>query len=214
MEDDIEVEGINIKEARADIAAGVKALRELYNHDSACRDWNHWSAAIRGLRGLRSLCWFDAGTTDMKSQNYRDAMGIQLAMKKNAAYAEIPKDTRHFMYLLCDHIEEIDDWYGSLPIDERLRWKHPQSIAKHCPPELLGSDRPGERTKRKAKKKKKRGSSFEEDRLRKLLVYLVEKYVRPVDPKEAADLLEQIWAGDLNDELDDIYTPDSAEKIQ
>src|SRR5262249_10809100 len=112
MEDDNEVEAINLEETRADIAAGAKALRDLHNH--VADDWNRWSAAIRGLRGLRNLCWHDIGTTDMRTQAYRDAMGAQLTHKKNAAYAEIPKDTRSYMYQLCDHIEEVDEWYASL----------------------------------------------------------------------------------------------------
>ena len=207
MEDDNEVEAINLEETRADIAAGAKALRDLHNH--VADDWNRWSAAIRGLRGLRNLCWHDIGTTDMRTQAYRDAMGAQLTHKKNAAYAEIPKDTRSYMYQLCDHIEEVDEWYASLPMDERLRWKHPQSIAKHCPPELLGGETKKAKAKAKKKATKKKRSTIEEDRLRKLLLDVVEKYVQPVDPVEAANLRDQIWASDPSDELDDLYAPDA-----
>jgi hypothetical protein len=135
LEHDDDLESIDKKAAETDITLGARALEGLINH--AGDDWTRWEAVIRGWRALRSLAYIRAQTTDMASQVYRDAMSYLLSLKKHAIYDRLDKPTRSFMYKLCDHLEEISLWYAGLPAADKMRWKHPQAIAKHCPAQFL-----------------------------------------------------------------------------
>jgi hypothetical protein len=103
---------------------------------------------------LQSLAFAEARTTDTRSHAYRDAMGNLLRRKAHAAYDQIDKPTRSFMSKLCDSIEDVDVWYGTLPASDRLKWKHPQAIAKHCPKRLLAGPGIGHNKLKKAVRKK------------------------------------------------------------
>jgi hypothetical protein len=183
---------IDAKEARADIAAGARALKELQK--TAGRNWtNGWSAVIRGWRGLRELAFKRSGSRETNTQAYRDAMSHFLGQAQNADYRGIPKETRSAMTRLIDHIDEIDGWYATLSVWDRERWTNPQTIVKHVPSHMLaghGSNTP--KPKRAAPKKRK--ASPEADSLREVLIYVITKYVMPVDPEDAKALLSKLYA--------------------
>jgi hypothetical protein len=80
-----------------DIATGAKAYEKLLR--SADQDWTNWSATIVGLRGLRSLAFDKAKTTNMKSQAFRSAMSDLLQLRKYSIYDQIKKQTRSDCYL-------------------------------------------------------------------------------------------------------------------
>jgi hypothetical protein len=207
MNNDIEHDDdfvIDKAEAEAEAAQGNRTLMKLVAH--ASDDWDSWSVVIAGWRALRSLAFARARTTNTKSQAYRDAMSELLRRKSHAAYDTIDKPTRSYMSRLCDNIEEINIWHAALPANDRLKWKHPQAIAKHCPKHLLAG---GQRGHNKPKRvgKKKTASSTEEDRLRKILVALIREFVMPANPQRADALLKLVYPGgeeDLDDDLDDI----------
>lgn len=98
---------------KRDAASGSKAIGELLKNAGV--DWSHWSRAILGLRGLRSLAFEKAGTNDMTRQAYRDAMSSLLSQRQYANYDKLDKQTRSACYRLMDRIEDIDAWYGELP---------------------------------------------------------------------------------------------------
>jgi hypothetical protein len=190
----------------ADIRAGAKALNELVHH--AQDDWNRWDAVIQGWRGLRSLAFEKAQTSNVMSQAYRDAMGDLLRLKKYAVYDQIDRPTRSVMSRMCDQIEEITLWVAALPAEDKLRWKHPQAVAKHCPPHLLAGGKGGNKPPRKMKVGKKKTSTLEEDRLRQVLILVINEFVAPVNPQRAAELLKLLYpATNPNDSIDGLLAP-------
>jgi hypothetical protein len=202
-----------IDKARAEAEAdkGNRTLVKLLNH--ASDDWASWSITIVGWRALHSLAFAKAHTTNTSSQAYRDAMGALLRKKSHAAYDQIDRPTRSYMSKLCDRIEDIDIWYGGLPATDRLKWKHPQAIAKHAPKHLLAGGLRGHNWP-KPTSKEKSTSPAEEDRLRALLIALIREFVAPMNQGRADALLAQVYpAGeqDLNDSLEGISDRDGDE---
>jgi hypothetical protein len=184
-----------------DIAAGAKAFQQLLKN--ATLDWTHWSATILGLRGLRSLAFEKVRSNKMTSQAYRDAMSSLLQLRKYSIYDQIDKQTRSDCYRLMDRLEEIDTWYASQTTTaEKLRWRHPTTIAKHCPKHLLSG---GMRGHNKPPKKgpKKPAVSVETERLKALLIVVIKRLAK-YEP-DALDLLDQIHATDPDDRVDDVY---------
>jgi hypothetical protein len=72
-------------------------------------------------------------TLTISSGHYRAELGVLLQQRKNSVYDQINKQTRSSMYKLMDRIEDIQEWYITLEANDQLRWKHPDSIVKHCP---------------------------------------------------------------------------------
>jgi hypothetical protein len=167
-------------------------LNELAQHRGD--DWTHWDLVIKGWRALRAIACNKAGTNNMASQAYRDAMGELLTLKKYAAYNSLDKQTRSNMYKLCDNIEEVTAWYFSDKVSDadRSRWKHPDTIAKHCPQNLLAGFGKNKPRAASGKPVKKRGSSAEEDRLRQLLLKAANA-LKPHNPSLAAELFENLY---------------------
>jgi hypothetical protein len=181
-----------------DIAAGAKAFTELLRN--AALDWTHWSATILGLRGLRSLAFAKAGNSNMKSQAYRDAMSSLLQLRKYSIYDQIDKQTRSDCYRLMDRLEDIDLWYANLPTQDKLRWRHPTTIAKHCPKHLIAG---GMRGHNRPSGKKKPAVTYETERLKALLIQVIKRLAKY--EANAMDLLDQIHAADPEDHADDLY---------
>lgn len=187
-----------------DIAAGAKMFGELLR--KAGDDWTRWSGTILALRGLRALAAEAAGTTNMKSQAHRDAMTALLRLRKHAIFTQMDNPTRSNCYRLMDHLEDIDEWYGELTRNEKMAWKHPTTIVKHCPKELLTGGMKGHNKPPKKKGPKKRKGNPEAETLRALLIRIIDKYVQPVDPGEAATLRAMLYPdpNDPDDGLDNL----------
>jgi hypothetical protein len=187
-----------------DIAAGAKAFQELLRNASLA--WTHWSATILGLRGLRALAFAKAGTTNMRSQAYRDAMGALLVLRKYSVYDQIDKQSRSDCYRLMDRLEDVDVWYSKLATDEKLKWKHPTTIAKHVPKEYLSG---GMRKHNVPAKVKKPAVTAETERLKALLIQVIKRLTK-YEP-DAIDLLDQIQPADPEDDIPD-FTSDELER--
>src|SRR5262245_14513258 len=95
------------------IAEGAKAFKEL--QQNAALDWTHWSATILGMRALRTLAFAKAGTTNMRSQAYRDAIQALLTLRRYSIFDQIDRQTRSDCYKLMDRLEDVDAWYGVCP---------------------------------------------------------------------------------------------------
>jgi hypothetical protein len=189
-----------------DIAVGARAFTALLKN--AGLDWSHWSEVIVGLRGLRSLAFAMAGTSKMSSQVYRDAMRGLLSLSKYSVYDQIKPQDRSDCYRLMDRLDEVDTWYAGLAADDKLRWKHPGAIAKHCPRQFLSG---GMRQHNHPPKsgQKKPAVTAETERLRALLIHVI-KRLAGYEPK-ALDLLDQIIPADPDDQIDDVHAEDEAE---
>ena len=135
----------------------------------------------------------------MKSQAYRDAMSALLTLRKYSIYDQIDKQTRSDCYRLMDRLEDIDLWYANLPTQDKLRWRHPTTIAKHCPKHLLSG---GMRGHNKPKGEKKPPVTYETERLKALLIQVIKRLVK-YEP-EARDLLDQVNPADPDDDIGDI----------
>ena len=187
------------KATQIEISEGAKAVASL--RKQAGQTWRSWSLVIRGLRGLRELAFSKTPSRDMKSYDYRMQMSRLLSKREYGVYEEIDKPTRSVIYKMMDHVDEIDDWYFGLDFHDQQRWTHPQTVAKHCPQNLLvglGHNKP-----KPGKGKKKKGSTAEEDRLRRLATRLIQELV-PFKP-EAAKYLDELHADDPDDQLEDLY---------
>jgi hypothetical protein len=188
-----------------DIVAGAKAYKQLVKN--AEEDWTRWSAIILGLRGLRSLAFEKAGTNNMQSQSYRNAMKGLLTLRKYMIYDQIDKQVRSVCYSLMDNLEQIDSWYSSLSKDEQLRWKHPASIVKHCPRHLVrGGMRGHNNPPRPAPRRP--AVSVETERLKALLIQVIKRLAR-YEPA-ALDLLDQLHLSAAEDRVDDLFTREQA----
>jgi hypothetical protein len=190
----------------ADIVAGARAFTKLLNH--AADDWTSWSITIIGLRGLRDLARAQAHTADIHSYAYRQAMSRLLQLRKYSVYDQIDKPTRSACYKLMDTVEDLSVWYAALPPADKLRWKHPQSIVKHAPRNLVeggkGHNRP------KAKGQKKPVTSAEIERLKALLIQVIKRLIK-YEP-DATDLLDQITPADPDDGVPDFGKPETKDK--
>jgi hypothetical protein len=203
-EDDENTAGAELDRAAIDhdIAEGAKAYQALLKN--ADLDWNYWFKTILGLRGLRALACARAGTANMQSQSYRDAMSYLLTLRKYSIYDQIQKQTRSDCYRLMNRLEDIDTWYSALPVDDKLRWKHPTTIAKHCPKQFLEG---GLRRHNKPPKTiKKPAVSAETERLKALLVQVIKRLAK-YEPA-ALDLLDQLHLSDPDDGVGDLGPPD------
>jgi hypothetical protein len=183
----------------ADIVAGARAFTKLLNH--AADDWTSWSITIIGLRGLRDLARAKAHTADIHSYAYRQAMSHLLQLRKYSVYDQIDKPTRSACYKLMDSLEEINVWYASQVPADKLRWKHPQSIVKHAPQNLIDGGR-GHNKPTKAKGQKKPVTSFEIERLKALLIQVIKRLIK-YEP-DAAELLDQLNPADPDDGIGDL----------
>jgi hypothetical protein len=180
----------------ADIVAGARAFSKLLNH--AADDWTSWSITIIGLRGLRDLARAQAHTADIQSYAYRQAMSHLLQLRKYSVYDQIDKPTRSACYKLMDSIDELMVWYATLPPAEKLRWKHPQSIVKHAPRNLVE----GGKGHNKPKNPRKPVTSAETERLKALLIRVIQRLIK-YEP-EAASLLDELNPPDPDDGVGDL----------
>jgi hypothetical protein len=199
----LDMDAINI-EIREGARAGEQLLRRA--NDS----WNSWSILIRGFGAMRDLAFSRAGVSDIASHAYRREIGALLELKKNSVYAQLlTKQTRSSAYKLIDSLEQVDLWYAALPAEDRLRWKHPDSIVKHCPTNLLQGGRGHNQPKRKAAGAKKKYDP-EIERLKALLLEVIRR-LAAYEPA-AVDLLSQVSVQgsadgpdpDLDDEVEDL----------
>lgn len=189
----------------ADIAAGARAYSQLMS--SAADDWTRWATTIVGFRALHSVAFDRAGTSDIKSYAYRQAMSSLLQSRKYSVYDQIDKPTRSMMYKLMDRIDEINIWHAGLPLGDQLRWKHPQSIMKHAPRHLVAGGAGGNLPK---PGKKKAMFSPEVERLKALLIQVIRRLIK-YEP-DAAELLEHLTPSDPDDSLDGIGAGHDAEE--
>lgn len=183
-----------------DIANGAREFKRLLKH--ATDEWSSWSAVIQGLRALRNLVFAQSRSNNINSQAYRQTMASLLGQRQYSIYDSIDKPTRSTCYKLMDSLEEIDVWYNTLSKPEQMRWKHPDSIAKHCPSQYVKRGKDGD--KAKAKGKKKKTVPAEVVRLRALLIKVIRRLM--VYEPEAVELLDQInLEGDPEDDVSEMF---------
>jgi hypothetical protein len=183
----------------AEITAGARAFTKLLHH--ASDDWTSWTIVITGLRALRDLAFANAHTTDMVSYDYRQEMGRLLRLKKYSVYDQMDKPTRSACYKLMDSLDEITAWYMSLPVENKLQWKHPKTILKYAPGNLIEGGRGGNRPPRINKaKNKKRFTTYREEQLMALVLQLIQLLMK-YEPETAAKMLDQVRGAFPADEV-------------
>jgi hypothetical protein len=196
-------QAIDMESVESEIAAGAKAYGKLLRH--AADDWNSWSIVIVGMRGLRNLAFAKSQTSDIASWHYRKALGDMLKLKKYSIYDQIGKQTRSVCYKLMDSVDEINVWYAGLSGEDKLKWKHPESIAKNCPKHLVDRGRGGNLPpKQTVKKLPKPLISAETERLKALLIQVIKRLAK--HEPDALELLDQIMPKEpeLDDSVEDI----------
>jgi hypothetical protein len=152
------------------------------------------------LRGLRDLARAQAHTADIQSYAYRQAMSHLLQLRKYSVYDQIDKPTRSACYKLMDAVDEISVWHAALPTADKLRWKHPQSIVKHAPRNLVEGGRGHNKPKQKNQKKPTGWAEIE--RLKALLIQVIKRLAK-YEP-DATELLDQVNPSDPDDGVGDL----------
>lgn len=193
---------VDKKALGAEAELGNKMLGELIKHVGD--DWDRWDGMIRGLRALVLLAQLEADTSDMKAQAYRDAMGRLLSLKKYANYASLTKQLRSDCYKLMGKIDEITLWYHAQPGDFKMRIKHPQGVIRYVPKTLLPTTGKLTGHNRPRPSKKPKPIDPEIERLRKMLIAVINEFVLPTAPVKAGLLLAKLHPADLDDPVDDI----------
>jgi hypothetical protein len=89
------------------------------------------------------------------------------------------------------------------PVEDKLRWKHAEAIAKHCPKFLVKGGM-GDNKPKKAKGPKKPQVTAETERLKVLLIQVIKRLAK--HEPDALELLDKIMPSEpeLNDDLEDI----------
>jgi hypothetical protein len=193
----------------ADAVEGAKALAYLFKH--ASDEWDRWEKIILGLRGLRDLAHHATGTRSRTDFAYRQEIARLLNMSKYAVYDRLSKQQRAACYKLMDYLDDISDWYygrgnfQGYPItaDDRLNWKSPETIVKHCPPQFLNGGE-SKRTKARPLRRPKAvppAYQAEIDRLRRLVVVASHRLIE--HGIAATDLLDQLQPPEL--ETDSVH---------
>jgi hypothetical protein len=193
---------IDMETAEAEIAAGARTLTELIQHSGD--DWDRWRITINGLRWLRDIARARAHTFNIRSQAYRDEMSKLLRLRKYSKYDLLPNTTRSACYKLMDSLDEISTWYAGLESSDKMKWKHPETIIKHCPAHYLDGGR-GHNKPKAAKGKKKPAGWAEIERLKALLIQVIKRLIK-YEP-DAAELLDQVTPSDPDDGLGDLADP-------
>jgi hypothetical protein len=175
------------KALEREASQGAKAYGELHKH--AGDDWNRWEAAIIGLAALRDMAFAATGTRNMRSQNYREAIGALMQRSKYMQYSMMSRTERSACYKLADHIHEVSAWYNALASAEKLAWKHPETLIKHVPPQFLAAD-PHHNEPKPNKPKKKKALSAEARALAALIMELIHRLAK-YEP-DALDMLPRV----------------------
>jgi len=149
---------------------------------------------------LRDLARAQAHTADIQSYAYRQAMSHLLQLRKYSVYDQIDKPTRSACYKLMDAVDEISVWHAALPTADKLRWKHPQSIVKHAPRNLVEGGRGHNKPKQKNQKKPTGWAEIE--RLKALLIQVIKRLAK-YEP-DATELLDQVNPSDPDDGVGDL----------
>ena len=188
----------------ADALFGCRMYAKLLNH--AADDFVvSWAGTIIGLRGLRDLARAQAHTADIRSYAYRQAMGDLLRLRKYSALAQMDKPTRSACYKLMDSIPELKVWYASLPAADQLRWKHPESIVKHAPRNLVDGGKGHNRPPKGRQGRRKAVSPIEYERLKAIAIQVIKRQIK--HEPEAVNLLDEVNPPDLPDDgVDDLYS--------
>jgi hypothetical protein len=174
-----------------DAEAGAEALSGLIRHVND--DWERWEVVVVGFRALRNLAFVRSGTNDIHAYAYRQEIGALLREPRWSIYSELKKQTRSACYKLMDNLDEISDWYRVQSLDDRLQWKSPKTIAKHCPSHLLSGGQRGHNARRAP------SATAEEQRLLREVIRLRGLLTEII-------LLQQVQPPDeLNDRVDDLF---------
>jgi hypothetical protein len=134
-------------------------------------------------------------------------MNSLLGLSKYSIYDQIEKQTRSDCYRLMDRLEDVDLWYSKLSTDDKLRWKHPSTIAKHVPREYLAGGM--RRHNQQPKGKRKPAIDAETERLKALLIQVIMRLVK--HEPECIDLLKQVHPSetDMEDDVPDFVGAES-----
>jgi hypothetical protein len=103
-----------------------------------------------------------------------------------------------------DRLDDIDAWYLSLPVEQKLRWRHPAAIVKHCPPQFVKGAMIGHNRPRRSAALRRPAVTAESERLKALLIKVIKRLIQ-YDPT-AVELLDQVQPPALDvDRVDDLF---------
>jgi hypothetical protein len=87
--------------------------------------WEDWLAVGEALRLGRHLAMLEARTNKPSGKRYQGIYGDWL---RQNGFDEIDKGDRSRLFDCLDHRTEIDAWRQTLPLNQRVRLNHPNSI--------------------------------------------------------------------------------------
>jgi hypothetical protein len=108
---------------QAAVQVGQEAWGRL-RHDQTWEDWKHVGAAH--LIG-RSWAMHEAGVNRPVGHRYKAAFAAWL---KKFGFENLDKTDRWRLFVVMDHLQEIEAWRATLTPTERLRLNHPSAVLR------------------------------------------------------------------------------------
>jgi hypothetical protein len=99
--------------------------REAWERLKKDQTWEDWTLAGKALIIGRSECLNAANTNSVDDKRYRGEFGRWL---KANGFGDIDKAARSWLFKCMENCAEIEAWRASLPLCERLKVNHPQSV--------------------------------------------------------------------------------------
>jgi hypothetical protein len=109
---------------QANVLRGQEAWHRLRHHDQTWEDWKHVGAAH--LIG-RSGAMHEAGVNRPLGRRYKVAF---VAWLKKFGFENLDKADRSRLFVVMDHLQEIEAWRATLTPTERLRLNHPSAVLR------------------------------------------------------------------------------------
>jgi hypothetical protein len=110
-------------QAQVTVLRAQEAWRRL-RHDQTWEDWKHVGAAH--LIG-RSRAMYEAGVNRPVGRRYKAAFAAWL---KSFGFENLDKADRSRLFVVMDHLQEIEAWRATLTPTERLRLNHPSAVLR------------------------------------------------------------------------------------
>ena len=101
--------------------------REAWERLKKDHTWEDWMLAGEALIVGRSECLNAANTNSVDDKRYRDEFS---RWRKANGFDDIDKAARSWLFKCMENRAEIEAWRASLPLCERLKVNHPQSVLR------------------------------------------------------------------------------------
>jgi hypothetical protein len=108
------------------VAAGAVAWKRLNEHGRT--SWDDWLTVARALLIGRTAAMQAAETNRAVGSKYNAAMGQWL---RDHGLADVAAQERYRLFLILEHLSEIEAYRATLTESQRRKYNHPNSVWSH-----------------------------------------------------------------------------------